>query len=511
MRRIPICLFAFIAAVSFSFVVAHAQEGDRQDETNRNIHRIEHALKELEKKEKLSREDGKLRRNLQKTLARLKDIKESFDKIEAELKKLNKQAEELLKELEGAKLPQVREAVRKKAFARAAQLLNALLDADPGNPEAQKLFEKILPSICPPEYHNRLSRNARKKAGIGMGTESAILAALRWLQLHQDKDGKWDQDGFTKNCDTRRGPKCDGQGTSQFDVGCTGLALLAFMGSGHTHRTGLFKNTVKSGLDWLISQQQKDGSLGPRLAESWVYNHAIAACALCEAYAMTGDPRLKATALKAVDFIRGAQNPGLAWKYEALSGLNDTSVTGWMVMALKAAKTSGLTVQQAMFDGAINWLDRVTNPQGKTGYMRPGDDGSVIRGLSEKFAKQPAMTAIGVLCRILCGRKRTDPKIIRGVDLLMKNLPDWNKPQNDKVDFYYWYYSTCAVFQFGGEEWKKWQSPMKKALLETQRVGGCPDGSWDPVSKWGMVGGRVYSTAMNCLTLEVYCRYTRQE
>ncbi|RKY14435.1 MAG: hypothetical protein DRP63_08530, partial [Planctomycetota bacterium] len=42
-----------------------------------------------------------------------------------------------------------------------------------------------------------------------------------------------------------------------------------------------------------------------------------------------------------------------------------------------------------------------------------------------------------------------------------------------------------------------------------QRRGGCADGSWDPVGKWGMVGGRVYSTALNALTLEIYYRYLR--
>jgi len=58
--------------------------------------------------------------------------------------------------------------------------------------------------------------------------------AIKWLYYHQDRDGKWDQDGFQKNCDTKQGAACDGQGTSQYDVGVTGLALLAFMGSGNT-------------------------------------------------------------------------------------------------------------------------------------------------------------------------------------------------------------------------------------------------------------------------------------
>jgi len=358
-------------------------------------------------------------------------------------------------------------------------------------------------------YGQRRGKGSLAREGGSPGTESAVTAALRWLHFHQDKNGQWDQDGFQKNCDTRKGTSCDGQGTSQYDVCCSSIALLAFLGNGHTHRVGLFKKTVKRGLDWLVSQQQGDGSLGPRLAESWLYNHAIGTMALCEAYAVTRDYRLKAPAQKAVDYIRQGQNSGLGWKYEPQSGRNDTSVTGWMVLALKAAKTAGLSVDKSMFDGAINWFDRATNTAGKCGYMRPGDDGSVIRGVNEHHAKLPTMTGVAVICRIFCGQKRQDSKILRGVDILMSNLPNWNKPKNDKVDMYYWYYATYAMFQYGGQNWHKWNTAMKKALLDTQRVGGCADGSWDPVGKWGMVGGRVYATAINALTLEIYYRYAR--
>jgi hypothetical protein len=143
--------------------------------------------------------------------------------------------------------------------------------------------------------------------------------------------------------------------------------------------------------------------------------------------------------------------------------------------------------------------------------MRPGDDGSVIRRVNEHFAKLPTMTAVSVLSRLLLGQSRSDAKVSKGVDILMANLPSWNKPKNDKVDEYYWYYATYAVHQYGGEKWKKWSMHIKKALLDTQRVGMCADGSWDPIGKWGMVGGRVYSTALNCLTLQAFYRYKREE
>jgi len=358
-------------------------------------------------------------------------------------------------------------------------------------------------------YGQRWGKGRLAIYGGSLKSEESVMAALRWLHFHQDRNGQWDQDGFDKNCDHSKGPACDGKGTSQYDVAVSGLALLAFLGNGHTHRVGLFKKTVKRGLDWLVSQQESDGSLGSHLSESWFYNHAISAMALCEAFATTRDYRLKKPAQKAIDYIRTAQNAGLGWKYEPKSGLNDTSVTGWVILALKAAKTAGLAVEQSMFDGAINWFDRVTNPAGKTGYMRPGDNGSVIQGVNEKYAKLPTMTAVALICRIFCGQSRRDPKIVKGVNILMKNLPEFDKPGHNKVDMYYWYYATYAVFQYGGSKWHEWNKAMKNTLIDSQRRTGCAHGSWDPAGKWGMVGGRVYATAINALTLEIYYRYVR--
>ncbi len=359
-------------------------------------------------------------------------------------------------------------------------------------------------------YADRASKKALAAEGGSNKTESCIKAGLEWLSRHQNTDGMWDQDGFDNNCDTSEGSAaCDGKGVAQYDVGVSALATLAFLGTGHTHKQGKYKKTVAKGIQWLSSQQQPDGSLGQRMSESWIYNQAIGTLALCEAYAMTRDSKLKEPAQRAVSFILNAQNRGLAWKYKPKGGLNDTSITAWMVQAIIAAKVAELEVDQSALDGAINWLDRVTNPSGKTGYMRPGDDGSVIRGVNEKHAKQPAMTGAAIFSRLLIGQKRDDPKVVKGVGVLVKNLPEWNRPKKDKVDFYYWYYGTCAMFQYGGEKWQKWNKAMKKALLDTQRADGCAKGSWDPVSKWGMVGGRVYSTAINCLILEVYYRNAR--
>ena len=97
-------------------------------------------------------------------------------------------------------------------------------------------------------------------------------------------------------------------------------------------------------------------------------------------------------------------------------------------------------------------------------------------------------------------------------------LPTWD---HHKIDYYYWYYASLALYQVGADKWKKWEEAMSKTLLNNQR-GFRPEdkgttketldehGSWDSVDAWHAAGGRVYSTAINCLTMEVYYRYKKQ-
>jgi prenyltransferase beta subunit len=385
-----------------------------------------------------------------------------------------------------------------------------VLTNDPHNRQAAKLLGEILSSVFPPPYSNRVSKTSLVSEGGSAETEAAVAAALEWLKRHQHKDGSWDQDGYHKKCDPdekeRTCGKCD---SGQYDVGVTSLALLAFMGAGNTRRYGKYKETVKRGLDWIVKQQKEDGSISTGKAESWIYNHAIATLALCEAFALTKNYRIGGSAQKAVDFIRKAQNPKLGWKYKPRGGENDSSVTGWMVLVLKAAEAAKLNVDKRTFQGAMTWFDMMTNNAGKCGYMKRGDDGYRIVTVAQKWGKLPVMTGVSVLCRILCGQEKKEAKIRKGMELLMANLPEWKKPKCDKVDMYYWFWAAQAVFQYGGKKWQKWNDALKKALVDTQKKEGCAKGSWDPVGKWGAVGGRVYSTALGALILETYYRHQR--
>ena len=68
----------------------------------------------------------------------------------------------------------------------------------------------------------------------------------------------------------------------------------------------------------------------------------------------------------------------------------------------------------------------------------------------------------------------------------------------------------------GGDTWKAWNAGLKPTLLDNQRKGGPMDGSEQDVDgSWDYEGdpygkkkcGRVYTTALGALCLEVYYRY----
>jgi hypothetical protein len=366
-------------------------------------------------------------------------------------------------------------------------------------------------------YGGRLGgkRNLVTRGGGSQATEGAVLAGLRWLARHQNSDGSWDTDGFPSNCGKVIKGSCGGPGYPEYDVGNTSCSLLAFLGAGYTHLSrdtydGIcFGHVVKKGIQWLMANQDSEGCVGGKSAAKYMYNHSIAALALSEAYGLTGSGLFKENAQKSIDFLLSAQNPGKAWRYTSKCGDNDSSVTGWCVMALKSAEISGLTTQKTGYEGARAWFDEVTGEDYRVGYNAKGTGQVVVAGKNENYTNHEALTAIGIMSRIFMDKNKGDARLRGGAEMLIKDLPVWDGP---KIDFYYWYYTSLALFQYDGPNgtfWKSWNENMKNSLVNNQKKSseGCLSGSWDPIDRWGFEGGRVYATSINVLTLEVYYRY----
>jgi hypothetical protein len=349
----------------------------------------------------------------------------------------------------------------------------------------------------PEAYKLRLSTDHLGLARAGGGskeTEAAVQAALKWLAEHQSDDGRWDarrnEAGRETSPDGRSRPNAG----IDADTGMTGLALLAMLGAGNTHERGAYRENIRRGLNFLMQSQDAYGCLsGTADRYAAMYCHAIATFALGEAYGMTGERRLEQPLRRAIGYTIAAQDPyGGGWRYRPRdAGGGDTSQLGWQFMALKSADLAGIHTPESTRQGIIRYLQSVASrPNGGLAAYRPLE------------APSRTMTAEAMLCWQFLGLPREHPACDEAAAFLLSAPPDVGQS-----NFYYWYYGTLVMYQLQGEGWQRWNVAVATQLVGLQNKAGPLAGSWDPDSAWGGYGGRVYSTALGAMCLEVYYRF----
>lgn len=339
---------------------------------------------------------------------------------------------------------------------------------------------------------------------VGPATEQAIERGLAYLAERQNADGNWSLEGHGEPVLLRS------------DTAATGLCLLAFQGAGYTHRQHQYASTVARGLQFLVDRQRTNGDLFvPADATSnqnvALYSHGIAALALCEAYGMTQDPELRESAQLAVDYVVASQHRRLGgWRYTPQVSA-DTSVSGWMMMALKSGELAGLEIDPQAYEGINRWLEQARAGSGRGDRYRYNPFAPDTPTQRHGRFPTPTMTAVGMLMRMYSGWTPDDPALRSGADYLLQYPPHNGTPASPQRDTYYWYYATQVMFQMGGDDWKAWNRALTPALLETQVERGAGVGSWDPAhpvpDRWSPHAGRLYVTAMNLLNLEVTYRH----
>lgn len=317
--------------------------------------------------------------------------------------------------------------------------------------------------------------------GGTIATEDAVKLGLGWMKRQQQKDGRWLLNGPYSNGASLENP-----------AAATSMALLAFLGDGHTPTEGEFRQAMTKGADALLRFQDSDGNfyIGPD-GQHRLYTQAQATIAVCELYGMTRDERFREAAELAVEYCVRSQAPEGGWRYYP-GQESDTSVTGWFLMALKSAEMAGIDVPPASFDRISAYLDKVQDEEGWQ-YK--------YRIIERDYSK--TMTAEAMLCRQYLGWQRDDLRMKKAVDYLLQS-----PIATDEREVYYWYYASQTLHHYGGEEWESWNANLREVLPAIQERNGREQGSWSPRDdEWGSVGGRLFMTSLCLYTLEIYYRH----
>lgn len=322
-----------------------------------------------------------------------------------------------------------------------------------------------------------LATQAQPADPTAQRVDAAISRALRYLSEQQRPSGAWTVSRI-------------GESTA-----ATSLAVMAFLAAGHVPNEGPYGKQIERGIRWVIDHQEPNGMLVHRRSHGPMYSHGISTLMLAEVVGMVDDELAddcRRALERAVKLILDAQRvpkpPRHAggWRYNPTSRDSDLSVTGWQLMALRAAKNVGCDVPAESIDLAVQYVRNcAVDGRGGFGYQ-PGSGATSTR------------TGTGITALEVCGTHLSD-EAVRGAEYLLQ------RPLSLREQYFFYgaYYCGVGMFKMGGRYWDETREVLIQSLLPTQRA----DGSWLAQRGSEAGAGPVYATSMAVLALAVEYRY----
>ena len=324
---------------------------------------------------------------------------------------------------------------------------------------------------------------AAKQKQAPLKQSESVELGLQWLEKQQRTDGSW----------SLVGPYSDG-GANENVCAATAMAVLAFLWAGETQATGSYQDNVKKGVEYLKRKANAEGFFAEREpSRQRMYAQALATLAIVEAYRVTQDQELKSIAQRAVEFAQASQSKLGGWRYEPRVD-SDTSVSGWFIEALTAAKRVGLNVDERVLTNADAYLATVASEKGARYAYKTTDPASL------------SMTASGLHSRLCLGWPKDNPALVNAIQADF--LPNAATAGSDLFSVYYFYYATKVIATVGGDDWKKWRLGIHNATQMLQVKQGAEAGSIDPSNdQFGASGGRLYTTCLLLYSRQIVDRF----
>ena len=334
--------------------------------------------------------------------------------------------------------------------------------------------------------------------------DESVERGIAWLATQQRADGSFNSIKYAQPA-------------------VTSFCLLAFLAQGESPSGGEYQKTLTDSISFIVDQQKPNGLLSttapsktpiPRnvdfksLGLASVYNHAISALALAEAYGQSTPEqakKMKPAIEKAVQATLEMQrwnkrevNQG-GWRYltPRPSGDSDLSITGWQLMFLRSAKNAGFDVPKESIDIAVGYVKRC--------FLQDKDRKVFGYLVGNKTRLTRAMAGAGMLALAHAGRHGSEESIASGELILKTNFAQYNNGRTLRLfknstqpDRYHYglFLCTQAMYQSGGKFWRQFFPPVVDVLLANQqRNGAWPPEQIDPTM------GSCYPTALCILSL----------
>jgi hypothetical protein len=329
----------------------------------------------------------------------------------------------------------------------------------------------------------------------------AVEKGLQYLRSTQNDDGSWSIGQFSPQAVPLRG---------RLPVGLppvargghpvvTALAVMAFLSCGKVPGEGKDGAAVERGVQFVLSRQKPNGLIvESQDGNMEMYIHGICTLMLAEVVGMTsgkGAEELRKKLEIAVRVILQGQrangNEAGGWRYRVVGNDADLSVTGWQLLALRAAKNVGCDVPAAKIRSAVEYVRRCYDPGTQGFHYQPQGPVTI------------PCTGTGILAIELCGKEyHRCNEVLRGGEFILQNRLMVNRPHF----FYGIYYTSQGMFQLGGDYWTKYREILHDQLLK--ELAPSLNGAWTARGGWDDERyGTNYCTAMAILSLAVEYRY----
>lgn len=329
-------------------------------------------------------------------------------------------------------------------------------------------------------------------------SEQALARGLEWLAQNQGPEGNWQSN----------------------DLGLVSTGILAFLAAGHMPGRGKYGETVQRAMQYVLRGAQPSGLLNIAEERRGMYNHGLSTFVLGQLYGMSADARLGPVLDRAIGLIAQTQCDDGGWDYVARRQSNghDLSLAVMQALALRSAVDIGFDVPPAVVDLAIKSVREHYTPQGcdrnapeevqknhpgRFTYSKGGGNATL------------AMAAAGVVCLQEFGQY-DDWRIAKNIDIILADIEKHADPsvmaaqRRAPFDAYTLYYVAQALYQVGGEPWKKGYPRLRDAVAAGQiqdPQNPRRHGMWQASGHVGGRPGELYMTSVACFVLAIPNRY----